>query len=190
MDNFPFYNNREKAWRNSIRHNLSLNECFVKSGRSNNGKGNYWSIHLACLEDFAKGDFRRRNARRRVRKSSVKTADGSSDKFYTRNNNGYVPMTSSRIGFFPYSIKGSLMHTKPPNPHQIIQSPVSTFEMKRTQFPAVMQSFGSDSLFPFSQSGGQSFITPSTNCKSSSFRPSSSSAFYSSCQIQKDCFDW
>ena len=67
MDNFPYYNNDEKAWRNSIRHNLSLNECFIKVGRADNGKGNYWSIHPSCIEDFAKGDYRRRQARRRAR---------------------------------------------------------------------------------------------------------------------------
>ena len=67
MENFPYYNNDEKAWRNSIRHNLSLNECFVKVGRSENGKGNYWSIHPSCIDDFAKGDYRRRQARRRAR---------------------------------------------------------------------------------------------------------------------------
>ncbi|XP_071166048.1 forkhead box protein fkh-2-like [Mytilus edulis] len=192
MDNFPFYNNKEKAWRNSIRHNLSLNECFVKNGRSDKGKGNYWSIHLACIEDFAKGDFRRRNARRRARKSSIKTVDGSSNQFYTRNNNGYVPMTSSPIGFYPYSMKGPLMHTKPHYSHQITQSPVSAFEMSRTQFPSNMQSFGSDSLFPVSQSlsGGQSFIKPSTYCTLSSYKSSSNSAFYSSCPIQKEFSAW
>ena len=34
------YNTSTTAWRNSIRHNLSLNECFVKAGRAANGKGN------------------------------------------------------------------------------------------------------------------------------------------------------
>ena len=68
-EKFPYYRSKDKSWRNSIRHNLSLNECFIKAGRSENGKGNYWAIHPANLDDFANGDFRRRRARRRVRKS-------------------------------------------------------------------------------------------------------------------------
>ncbi|TRZ07405.1 hypothetical protein HGM15179_019701 [Zosterops borbonicus] len=67
MDNYPYFKNKEKSWRNSVRHNLSLNECFVKAGRSDNGKGHFWAIHPANLEDFSKGDYHRRRARRRVR---------------------------------------------------------------------------------------------------------------------------
>lgn len=67
-ENHSYYKMEERSWRNSIRHNLSLNECFIKSGRCENGKGNYWSIHPANIDDFAKGDFHRRRARRRVRK--------------------------------------------------------------------------------------------------------------------------
>ena len=69
LDNYPFYKTKDKSWRNSIRHNLSLNECFVKAGRSENGKGNYWAIHPSNIEDFTKGDYRRRRARRKTKRS-------------------------------------------------------------------------------------------------------------------------
>ena len=69
LDNYIYFRNRGPGWRNSIRHNLSLNDCFIKCGRSVNGKGHYWTIHPANLDDFSRGDFRRRRAQRRVRKS-------------------------------------------------------------------------------------------------------------------------
>jgi hypothetical protein len=69
LDHYPYFRARSSGWRNSIRHNLSLNDCFVKAGRSANGKGHYWTIHPANLADFISGDFRRRRAQRRVRKS-------------------------------------------------------------------------------------------------------------------------
>ncbi|XP_013421812.1 forkhead box protein I1 [Lingula anatina] len=68
LDNYAYFRTRGPGWRNSIRHNLSLNDCFIKAGRSANGKGHYWGIHPANIEDFKKGDFRRRKAQRKVRK--------------------------------------------------------------------------------------------------------------------------
>ncbi|XP_059487227.1 forkhead box protein E3 [Neocloeon triangulifer] len=68
LDNYPYFRTRGPGWRNSIRHNLSLNDCFIKAGRSANGKGHYWAIHPANVDDFTKGDFRRRKAQRKVRK--------------------------------------------------------------------------------------------------------------------------
>ncbi|KAH8256360.1 hypothetical protein KR032_003396 [Drosophila birchii] len=78
LDNYPYFRSRGPGWRNSIRHNLSLNDCFIKSGRSANGKGHYWAIHPANMEDFRKGDFRRRKAQRKVRKHMGLSVDDAS----------------------------------------------------------------------------------------------------------------
>ncbi|EDO38254.1 predicted protein, partial [Nematostella vectensis] len=59
--NYPHFD-KEKGpgWRNSVRHNLSSNDCFVKASRAENGKGHYWMIHPKDLPEFSKGNFRRR----------------------------------------------------------------------------------------------------------------------------------
>ncbi|CAB3408136.1 unnamed protein product [Caenorhabditis bovis] len=83
MNEYPYFRTRGAGWRNSIRHNLSLNDCFVKAGRAANGKGHYWAVHPACVRDFERGDFRRRRAQRKVRRHmglSVDEDDSSEDE--------------------------------------------------------------------------------------------------------------
>ncbi|KAK4468494.1 hypothetical protein MN116_007696 [Schistosoma mekongi] len=76
---YPYFSTRGPGWRNSIRHNLSLNDCFIKVGRAANGKGHYWGIHPANLKDFLSGDFRRRRAQRKVRRALGLTQLGDKD---------------------------------------------------------------------------------------------------------------
>lgn len=50
MHKFPFYKGAPSGWKNSVRHNLSLNKCFCKVEKSKlprgmyMPKGSYWTV--------------------------------------------------------------------------------------------------------------------------------------------------
>ncbi|CAK8694558.1 unnamed protein product [Clavelina lepadiformis] len=65
MNRFPFYRNNTQRWQNSLRHNLSFNDCFVKVPRRGDqpGKGSLWTLHPTCGEMFENGSYLRRRQR-------------------------------------------------------------------------------------------------------------------------------
>ncbi|CAF1599461.1 unnamed protein product [Rotaria magnacalcarata] len=78
QDRYPFFTEQTaQRWQNSIRHNLSLNDCFVKVSRTstdsrsspgNKSKGNYWTLHPDAKSMFGNGtSFLRRSTRFKIR---------------------------------------------------------------------------------------------------------------------------
>ncbi|ALC47922.1 fd96Cb [Drosophila busckii] len=69
MEQFPYYRKNMQKWQNSLRHNLSFNDCFVKVPRSISkaGKGSYWTLHPKAFDMFENGSLLRRRKRFRVK---------------------------------------------------------------------------------------------------------------------------
>ncbi|EUB56657.1 Forkhead box protein F1 [Echinococcus granulosus] len=59
---YPFFRGSYTGWKNSVRHNLSLNEVFIKlpKGMGRPGKGHYWTIDPTAEFMFQDGASRRR----------------------------------------------------------------------------------------------------------------------------------
>ncbi|XP_073447580.1 forkhead box protein E4-like [Aquarana catesbeiana] len=102
MERFPFYRENSKKWQNSIRHNLTLNDCFVKIPREpgHPGKGNYWTLDPAAEDMFDNGSFLRR--RKRFKRTDITTYPG-----YMQNSSAFTPTPAGRPSF-PNSLYSSV----------------------------------------------------------------------------------
>ncbi|XP_038589456.1 forkhead box protein D1 [Micropterus salmoides] len=94
---FPYYREKFPAWQNSIRHNLSLNDCFVKIPREpgNPGKGNYWTLDPESADMFDNGSFLRR--RKRFKRQQAQDL--------LREHNSFLPAAAA-YGYGPYGCGG------------------------------------------------------------------------------------
>uniref|UniRef100_A0A6J0V7Q2 Forkhead box protein J1 n=1 Tax=Pogona vitticeps TaxID=103695 RepID=A0A6J0V7Q2_9SAUR len=61
-DNFCYFRHADPTWQNSIRHNLSLNKCFIKVPREKDepGKGGFWKIDPQYADRLMNGAFKKR----------------------------------------------------------------------------------------------------------------------------------
>ena len=68
MESFPYYQKNTQRWQNSLRHNLSFNDCFIKVPRRHDmpGKGAYWTLHPKAIAMFENGSLLRRRKRFRL----------------------------------------------------------------------------------------------------------------------------
>lgn len=91
MSRFPFFRGSYTGWRNSVRHNLSLNDCFIKVLRDPSrpwGKDNYWMLNPESEYTFADGVFRRRRKRLNKRRNGEQEFSGHTEDTTTDSDSG------------------------------------------------------------------------------------------------------
>ncbi|GBC06966.1 hypothetical protein RclHR1_07170007 [Rhizophagus clarus] len=57
---YPYFKRNQQGWKNSIRHNLSLNAAFIRASRGEGvtGKGGFWMVDTTYERYFVNGHFK------------------------------------------------------------------------------------------------------------------------------------
>ncbi|KAH9977881.1 hypothetical protein BGW80DRAFT_1284660 [Lactifluus volemus] len=76
---FPYFRTAPSGWKNSVRHNLSLNPCFEKVPRplTDRGKGSYWTVNDNV--DPRTGVHRVRKKKPKARRGQSRPAEEAED---------------------------------------------------------------------------------------------------------------
>ncbi|KAH8384039.1 hypothetical protein KR009_011803 [Drosophila setifemur] len=115
-DRFPYYRKNTQRWQNSLRHNLSFNDCFIKVPRRPDrpGKGAYWALHPQAFDMFENGSLLRRRKRFKLHKNDKDllneelTALANLNRFFFTTRNG-----GSASHMTPLDMNGGAMRLDP-----------------------------------------------------------------------------
>ncbi len=131
-DRFPYYKSNDDRWKNSVRHNLSINPHFRKGSKAAQGAGHLWTIstrdsesnvlawehvhNLFILNEFIK------------LKIWLKSWIFNNKKIYRRSNDSICSLKWKSLTRCPLAIKHNSHSTRNHNQTRQIKA---TFMMRR-----------------------------------------------------------
>ncbi|XP_017783636.1 PREDICTED: fork head domain-containing protein FD4-like [Nicrophorus vespilloides] len=127
-DRFPYYRRNTQRWQNSLRHNLSFNDCFIKIPRRPDrpGKGAYWALHPAAFDMFENGSLLRRRKRFKLLKNDKEVLDNELAALANINRFFFSP-TENQIE--PATFAPT---PRPPSPSPVTTEPITNIRPKRS----------------------------------------------------------
>ncbi|XP_054167959.1 uncharacterized protein LOC128965317 isoform X2 [Oppia nitens] len=120
-ENFMYYKNADPSWQNSIRHNLSLNKCFIKIPRNKDepGKGGFWRLDPVYADTLVDGVFKKRRPSHRgsnggnTNGTSIKKKSRKKDAL--RNDCSQNTNMTDMKSITATGAETPLLHDTPPN---------------------------------------------------------------------------
>ena len=147
MERFPYYKSNTSRWQNSLRHNLSFNDCFIKIPRhpTRPGKGAYWTLHPKAIQMFENGSLLRRRKRFRLEEEEKETLETELSALNTMSRMAPVAPASAPCYpqppvVVPYPpcpppvpVTYPSYHYQPPYQASVVNTMATVAQLQRTQ---------------------------------------------------------
>eukprot|EP00794_Sanderia_malayensis_P008034 gene8034-8895_t len=130
--NFEYFRTRpNRGWMNAVRHNLTLNDCFVKLPRDPlmRGKGSYWCIDPDSKGMFNHGSLKRRRCRYKRSRGEVDVVKDIMLKDYPVRNAYYMSYTRYCL---PLTVPKTI------SSHQILGEPPTKKQFSNFSIDAIL----------------------------------------------------
>ncbi|CAG9771905.1 unnamed protein product [Ceutorhynchus assimilis] len=144
-DRFPYYRKNTQRWQNSLRHNLSFNDCFIKIPRQPDrpGKGAYWALHPAAFDMFVNGSLLRRRKRFKLLKSDKEILENELAALTNINRIFFTPPANPNDVINPAA---SLVPPTSSTQTPVIEPPTTKSPQEQTTLIRPKRSFTIESL--------------------------------------------